>query len=528
MEPQNRRKTQSTSGSAFSAGSAVFVFLTLIVVALAAGLRPDAFFAGDPGVKLIAARNALAHPSRPLEIPLPTLGGSSVHFVEPFFARHGDHTHAVTSELFPLLSAPFIWLFGLRGGYVLPALGFLLAVAAVAGLGKALDARRDVWWTAIVAALATPFLFYGLEFWEHMPAVALAACGAVLIVETPAQDDIRLVKAGARSLRPGVALAAGVLFGVATLLRPEAAWFAVAVLVAAPLLDPRPTWRTLATAVAGGALVAAPVILYTLVHFGSLTPPHVSTNAGLLSDTTFGARAAVARLWLFSRADGSIWRATPVIAVALAAPLRDPVRRGAAFLWVVATVDAALVLLTAPNDGGAQWGPRYLLFAYVPLAILVADAAPWARRATFGAMHGRPDAAKRTVAAIIVTVVLVVGAWSQRAAYRALQGTKAEYGRLVDALSAAVPAGGTIVTDVWWLDQVAAGLSPRARFLYADDDRQAVELTATLQASFVSPVVRVISRTSPHVGTWGDGCTPQAAEPLPIADLGMMRLDCRR
>jgi hypothetical protein len=91
-----------------------------------------------------------------------------------------------------------------------------------------------------------------------------------------------------------------------------------------------------------------------------------------------------------------------------------------------------------------------------------------------------------------------------------------------------VPGGGTVVTDVWWLDQVAAVLSSRARFLYADDDREAVAITATLQAAFVTPVVRVTSRTAPQVATWGDGCPSQGAEPLPVADLEMRWLDCRR
>jgi 4-amino-4-deoxy-L-arabinose transferase-like glycosyltransferase len=519
MQPQSTRNTQGTFGSVLSARSAVFVFLALIVVGLAAGLRPDAFFAGDPGVKLIAARNALAHPSRPFEIPFPTVNGSPMPFVEPFFARHGDHTHAVTSELYPLLTAPFIALFGLRGAYFLPALGLLLAVASVAGLGRALDPRREAWWTGLVAVLATPFLFYGLEFWEHVPAVALAASGTVLLVHAA---DRKPDAAGAR------AFAAGVLFGVATLLRPEAAWFALAVLVAIRWLDPRATWRTLATAVAGGALVAVPFAVYTLLHFGSLTTPHVSTNAGLLGDTTLGARATFARLWFFSGADASIWRATPVIAVALAALLRDPERRGGAFLWVVAAVDTALVLLTAPNDGGAQWGPRYLLFAYVPLAILTADAAPSARLASFGAGRGGRDATKRIVAAVLVTLVLVVGAWSQRAAYRTLRGTKAEYGRLVDALAAAAPAGGSIVTDVWWLDQAAAAVTSRARFLYADNEREAAELMAALKAASASPVIRVTSRTSPRVSTWGDaGCRSQGGlKPLPIPDLVMVHLDC--
>jgi hypothetical protein len=495
------------------------ILLAFLVLVLARNLRPDTFFAGDSGVKLIAARHALARPSRPLEIPLPILAGSPVPFVDPFFARHGDHTHAVTSELFPLLTAPLIGLFGVRGAYLLPALGFLLTVAAVAALGQALDARRVAWWTGIVAVLTTPFLFYGLEFWEHMPAVALAAAGTVLIVKPGNR------RPDANGLR---ALVAGALFGAATLLRPEAAWFAVAVLVATRWLDPAPTWRTLAAAIAGGVLAAAPATVYTVLHFATLTPPHVSTNAGLLTDVSFGARAALARMWFLSRADGSIWRATPAIAVALAAPLVDPGRRGSAFLWVVAAVDAALVLLTAPNDGGAQWAPRYLLFAYVPLAILAADAALSARRAHFTDRRTRYAAATRAVAAVVVTLVLVGGVWSQRAGYRALRGTKAEYGRLVDALSDAVPVGGTIVTDVWWLDQVAAGLSPRARFFYADNDREAVELTATLQAAFVSPVVRVTSHTSPHVQTWGDGCPSQATRPLPIADLLLLWLDCRR
>jgi hypothetical protein len=515
MQPQSTRNPQNRVGSAFSAGSAVFVFLAVIIVVLARGLRPDAFFAGDPGVKLIAARNALAHPSRPLEIPLPTVNGRALPFVEPFFARHGDHTHAVTSELFPLLTAPLIALFGLRGAYVLPALGFLMAVAAVSALGKALDARRDGLWTGVVAAVATPFLFYGLELWEHMPAVALGALGAVLTVRSAA------------SRASGVCWAAGALFAAATLLRPEAAWFAVAVLVASRWLDPRPSWRALAAIVAGGALAAAPFELYTFLHFGTLTPPHVSTNAVLLGGTSIAERTTFARLWLFSGADASIWRATPVIAIALAAALATAEGRGSRFLWIVAAVDAVLVLLTAPNDGGAQWGPRYLLFAYLPLAVLAADAVQVKRRASVDRPGPRLTAA-RTIAAAAALLVVVGGAWSQRAAYRTLRGTKAEYGRLVDALSAAVPAGGTVVTDVWWLDQAAAGVAPRGRFLYADDDREAIELTSTLQAAFVSPVVRVTSRTSPHVGTWGDGCPSQGAQPLPIADLVMVWLDCRR
>ena len=94
--------------------------------------------------------------------------------------------------------------------------------------------------------LATPFLFYGLEFWEHMPAVALAALATAMVVETPRPQAPR-------------ALAAGALFGLATLLRPEAGWFAAAVLVAARVRHPPLTWRSIAWAAVGGAAIAAPI-----------------------------------------------------------------------------------------------------------------------------------------------------------------------------------------------------------------------------------------------------------------------------
>ena len=57
---------------------------------------------------------------------------ASVAYVEPFFAVHGDHAHAVTSELFPLVSAPFAASLGPPGLYVLPAIGFLLTIASCA------------------------------------------------------------------------------------------------------------------------------------------------------------------------------------------------------------------------------------------------------------------------------------------------------------------------------------------------------------------------------------------------------------
>ena len=72
------------------------------------------------------------------------------------------------------------------------------------------------------------------------------------------------------------------LFGLATLLRPEAGWFAAAVIIAARWLNPPLPWRTVLAALAGAAVIAAPLEIYTVLHFGAIAPPHLATNAGLL------------------------------------------------------------------------------------------------------------------------------------------------------------------------------------------------------------------------------------------------------
>src|SRR6476659_2849415 len=160
----------------------LLVLFSAVLFLLQSGLRADAFFVVDPGIKLIAAKNAIARPDHPLDIPLPIIGRESLPYVEPFFEVHDDHAHAVTTDLFPLVSAPFIRWFGLRGAYLLPAVGFLGILVGCGWLAVALDHRRNPVFVVLIAALATPFLFYGLEFWEHAPAVALAANGTAMLV----------------------------------------------------------------------------------------------------------------------------------------------------------------------------------------------------------------------------------------------------------------------------------------------------------------------------------------------------------
>ena len=261
--------------------------LSAIVAVLAFGLRPDAFFVGDPGVKLASTRNALRFPTHPLQIPLPAIGAEAVPHVENFFAVHGDHAHAVTSEFFPVLSAPMLAAFGVRGLYVLPALGFIATAAACAWLAVVLDPRRNAALVVAVAALGTPFLFYGLEYWEHTLALASGVAGTALLLNAARRSPGRHADAGA-------AFAAGILMGAAVVLRPEAACFAAAVMLASRTLVHRPTWRSLAVTAAGIGVAVLPLEVYTIVHFGSFVPGHISANAGLVDQLWSSERLRLA------------------------------------------------------------------------------------------------------------------------------------------------------------------------------------------------------------------------------------------
>jgi hypothetical protein len=495
----------------------VLAAFSVIVGLLASGLRPDAFFVGDPGVKLTSTRNATRFPSAPLNIALPRIGNDPTPHLEAFFEVHGDHAHAVTSEFFPLISAPMLAAFGLRGLYVLPALGLVATLAATAWLGVVLDRRRDAALVALLAGLGTPFLFYGLEFWEHTLSLAFSVAGTALLL-----DAARRPPAGARGhWRP---FAAGLLFGVAVVLRVEAGCYAAAVIIATPTLQHQPSARFLAVAVAGAVIVLLPLEVYTMVHFGSIVPRHVATNAAAMSGSWAAGRVELARSWLVpSLWDGSgplrpssFWSVAPAAIVALLSAVSKPDREGRRFLWTVALATTALVLLTAPNGGGGQWGPRYLLAAYIPLVLLAGDVVQQVPR--------------RAWRVITVAVLVAVCVWVQRAAYRQLRGTKAAYGRIVDLVADATPAGGYVVTDVWWLDQLAAAALGDRTLLFAGDAATGRDIVRRLSDARAPEVTVVRSRDeSADVDAWSDGsCYVEAGrEELPVRRLVAVRLQRR-
>jgi hypothetical protein len=480
---------------------AIWVLAATAVALLALGLPSETFFVGDPGVKLIAARNALAHPASPLDIPLPSIDGATLPYVEPFFVVHGSHAHAVTSEIFPLISAPLIGALGVRGAYLVPGLGLLLAIWACIRLAVLLDGRRSEIAVGLAAALGTPLMFYGLEYWEHAPAVGLAALATVWLLS---------------ATEGGRAFAAGLLFGLATLFRPEAFWFFAAVVAASRLLSAAPRRSAVVLAATGAAVAVAPLVLYSAVHFGTIVPPHVGAHATLLTTDWFRARAAIFAAWFLPGRAGitPLWGI--VLLAAVASIGAGPDRQGRRFLAAVLVVNVAMVLLTAPNDGGGQWGPRYLLFAFVPGAILVADAL---------------RALSRTHAAgTMAAVVLIAGAvWIARSGYRELRGAKLTYGRVLDLVRAEVASGGYAITDLWWLDQVAAAATGDRTILFAATPADRAAILEQLRDGGAATVTAFFSRDeSPVADAWTRAACYDIEGRTEISARGLTALRLRR
>jgi len=482
----------------------------LALVWLAAGLPPGAFFSGDSGVKLIATLDAIEHPARPFDADLPRVGTRTTHDVDQMVVPHGDHAHVLQSPLFPPLTAPLVAAFGLRGAYVWPAFAFVALVVLLLGTRRHLTPETSWPMLAWIAVAANPLFFYALEFWEHAPAVALLAAGTAAVAPTMA--------GGGSTARVAIG---GALAGAGVLLRPEGAWYAAGV---ALTLAPR-LWLPFG---GGAAALLLPAAALNLMHFGTPLGAHASAVLAPIGTDFLSARwqrvrdwlwpastaeaiglALVAAAWLGGlgrvtvRARQCVALAGTAIVAVLAArrALPEPSfwqgfplalltlvpvsawTAAARRLGVASLVAVGGVVLTATNDGGAQWGTRYLLIAAPPLLLLAARGVTDATDA--GAWRG-PRLA-------LVAVILLAGAATSRNAYLELRGTKRNYEGLVTEVASVAPRGSVVVTNAWWLDQIAASLHGTRTFLYVADHAAAARALATVRAEGFDAVTLVSS-----------------------------------
>lgn len=353
-------------------------------------------------------------------------------FAGAFFYPAGGQWHGKYSLLFALLNSVPVALLGRSGvllSTVLPALGVLLVLARMA---RRMGLRYPLA-PVLLLGLCTPLLFYAIVFWEHALGLlpALVAVDAALDLERPPVR--RALLAGLTAALSVVVRVEFVclvpVVGLMLVLRrqpSEQGGSGRPVLSAQSLKSL--CWFGLALAAGLG-----PLLLLNLVQSGSPLGAHLAQEldqrdrahgplslltaqipiaaqlllpqrfrAGWLALTPLAALAALAagrlRGWrrgaevgagllLATTAAALLWglrgsfnspddlvSAGGVAALALLWPLRrehTPADRWAADLLLVAALFAALVLVTLPNPGGDQWGPRYLLLLY-PLLVLPA------------------------------------------------------------------------------------------------------------------------------------------------------------
>lgn len=244
-------------------------------------------------------------------------------------------------------------------------------------------------------------------------------------------------------------------------------------------------------------------------------------NKALVAPGWLTHRREYLSMWLTpSLRHVDVWSVAPAAALVFVPIPQADRRHGRAFLAVTALIYAALVIGTAPNEGGAQWGPRYLLFAYIPLAVIVSDVVSWL-------------SARRRFVAVAVAVILV-SVWVDRVAYKNLRTSKVIYARVVAFVEQQSARNVPVVTDLWWLDQVAARLTTTRTFLYGPDDPSRHMIVKTLSDQGVHEAVLIFSRNeSPSVPSeWLVGSCYAITSTNDLVDRQMravhIALDCAR
>lgn len=127
---------------------------------------------------------------------------------------------------------------------------------------------------------------------------------------------------------------------------------------------------------AGGALIGIGcVVAFHLLAFGNLAGNRGSTHAALVFfDFDFARQFDIARILLFGGSLG-LFSSLPSIALAglwlFFSGVRKATGRAGTFLILASLPYICLVLITAPNDAGYSWSPRYLAFVFVPLYLVI-------------------------------------------------------------------------------------------------------------------------------------------------------------
>ncbi len=395
----------------------IMTILLLLTNALKSG---HTFIISDIGLRFLQARNLVENHWETFAINYPgQLIDPEMKFVPYYYAWSllNGQIYLNISPFFPLLLS-FLYVLGGPGSVViLPVISGLLTAVAVYNLSLAAELKRPL--LAMWAALfASPLLFYSIELWDHILAVACATWAVASIVIGWKQGKKKAVFWG------------GVIAGIGLGQRPEMYPFALALAVGVLLLH----WRFVIILFIGGVVGVLPIwllqwhwvghplgmamasnlfgygrlpsyavqsytipseayriglmlfwlhgylpvtqiaFLLTILGIGiivlSIRIPHWQHPRLLWIGTTFITASGILLLWQADRLVliPGLLSTLPLMALALTF---CPGSRIYQFVLTVTLVFTTLMLAVWPTFGGIQWGARYLL-PVVPLWVFLA------------------------------------------------------------------------------------------------------------------------------------------------------------
>jgi hypothetical protein len=246
---------------------AAVAFLLVLVV-----LPQRTWYSGDCGIKYIFTYSLVAHHWSGADLIYP---GQSIDPQHRYVV--GQFTYDIAGRLYApfsvtfayLTSLPYAW-FSFLGLYLPSILSLALIVLVTGLLAARVVGPRGQLAAAAITGLATPLLFYGVEFFEHAPAVLLGGLSLLLVLRA------------SEGRRPLWSLAgAGFLTGLAVTLRPEMSVFGLAAAGALlySRLVPRRPMAQLGALLGGAAVVLGPMLVLNKIYFGYAAGLSVFSNA---------------------------------------------------------------------------------------------------------------------------------------------------------------------------------------------------------------------------------------------------------
>lgn len=375
------------------AGIAATLVLQIVVPSV------EVFWSGDGGLKNLQAKQ-FAHGVMDVDLHLTDkewirkLWDDGLHPGE-----YGNYIYKIDGKYFsvfpypyPLVSAPFYALFGVRGYYVIPVVAMWIVWFTIY-----LAMRRaciEPWMTALLMAslvFAMPITLYAATFWEHTLGLALALAG---IVYTLRYDDFEPGKCGP--------LLAGGALGFAVWFRPETLAL-IAILLPAAFI-----WRRRALTFRGWILFSVSALgvaaLFFTVNIWIYGHP-LGTHGMQMRSAEIAATTTHAIVDRFVSMVKMTIRFAPiggfVAALAVILLLTKRIKWGSEYVYlsIVAVVFFPLMVYMVPSDGGFQPGPRFVFIGFL-LMILIAA---YAWRAV------PKNAAARGVLTLLLLATILVG-----------------------------------------------------------------------------------------------------------------------